>query len=133
MTDEPFSDMRAWRETMGLNTYEAAEALGVSRTLIWELEKSGAAPKRTVQLAMQALAEGRGTPLDRRVTELEAEVAALKRLLQPRSTPLPVLTPTVSRGCVCPPGAEFGCASTGCPRRPFGPITTTALSTSSPA
>lgn len=55
-----FSDMKAWREAMGLNTYQAAQALGVSRMVIWQLEKEGREPKRTVQLAMRALAFQRG-------------------------------------------------------------------------
>ena len=79
--------MRAWREAMGLNTYEASQALGVSRMLLWELEKEGRAPKRTVQLAMQALTEGRGLPLEKRVAELEADVAALRRVLLPLDKP----------------------------------------------
>jgi len=31
----------------------------------------------------------------------------------------------INRGCVCPAGAEFGCVSSGCPRRSIlGPIVT---------
>lgn len=63
---------------MGLNTYQAAQALGVSRMLIWQLEKEDLAPKRTVQLAMQALAFQRGPPRD--AIAREAALHGLGRL-----------------------------------------------------
>lgn len=79
MSGEPFSDFIAWRETMGLNTYEAAEALGISRVTLHKIQSSGEPPKLTVRLAMEALS-ARGEPhaLARRVAALEERVSKIE-------------------------------------------------------
>jgi DNA-binding XRE family transcriptional regulator len=75
-----FSDMAAWREVMGLNTYEAAEKLGISRTTLWQIERDRKAPSLTVQLAMEALsARGEASVIARRVERMEAQLARMER------------------------------------------------------
>ena len=71
--------------------------------------------------------EDRITELEKRLAAAEARIAALETL---RNAKPPTYTPVqpygrhgpyVLGGCICPPGAEFGCNSAGCPRRGLGP------------
>lgn len=69
----------------------------------------------------------------RSVFDAQQEIADLKRRLHeiekrlPLAQPEPYIVPinTQPKGCVCPPGAEFGCQSSGCPRKGinYWPIT----------
>lgn len=63
MRPDPYSDFAAWREAVGLNTYDAARVLGLSRQTIWVMEKQGKAPKLTVRLAMEAYTRRRADAL----------------------------------------------------------------------
>jgi len=64
--------------------------------------------------------------LERRLADAEARISLRERRgewwVEENGRLVPLNQP---RGCVCPPGAEIGCQSTGCPRRGIGGIPVT--------
>lgn len=67
------------------------------------------------------------TELEKRLATAEARIADLESFRRVTMPHLPAPTipdwpPAPLRGCICPPGAEFGCNSAGCPRRGLGPV-----------
>ncbi|MEY3773972.1 MAG: hypothetical protein RLZZ129_752 [Verrucomicrobiota bacterium] len=70
------------------------------------------------------------TELEKRLAAAEARIADLETFRSGTSRQLPVpipgaWPPVPTHGCICPPGAEFGCNSAGCPRRGLGPVPVT--------
>lgn len=76
------------------------------------------------------------TELESRLADAEARIARLEAAASPQYAPGPyprlpgaqpwrLENPVPPRGCVCPPGAEFGCRSTDCPRRSLGGVPVT--------
>ena len=69
--------------------------------------------------------EDRITMLERRLASAAARIADLetfRRMMLPQGpAPFPApWEPGQKYPCACPPGAEFGCNNTGCPRQGRG-------------
>lgn len=78
------------------------------------------------------MSQDRITELEKRLAAAEARIAAMEAAWpMPTTRDLWKTVPAsqwpyqAQRGCICPPGAEFGCNSAGCPRRGIGPAPVT--------